>query len=110
MLLLTVAEVDLVIEVLLGSDDYRLWKTLVVARNLDLLTILVGLLHRIGRRREVREFASQLALQLGCNLVCTTSDYIDALVNIACLAVEICELTSNGVVRNVLEKDKVFEG
>ena len=66
------AEVNLTIEELLGSDDCGLGKTLVEARNLNLLTVLEGLLYRVvGGRREVGELAVKLGLKLRSNLVGT---------------------------------------
>ena len=45
----TATIIYLVIEELLGSDDYRFGQTLIVTRNLDLLTVLESLLHSVGR-------------------------------------------------------------
>ena len=83
-------EAHLAIEELLSSDDCWLWKTLVVARDLNLLTVLEGLLYRVVRWcREVSEFAVDLCLKLCCNLVSTACDDVDALVDVACWGVEL---------------------
>jgi len=48
--LFVLLEEKLVVEELLGGDDRGLGKTLVIARNLDLLTVLEGLLHGVRGR------------------------------------------------------------
>ena len=90
------------VEELLGSDDCRFRKTLVETRDFDLLAVFESLLHRVGRRREIGEFAVEFRFQFRCDLVCTTRDDVDALVNVAGLLVEIDEFARYRVVRNVL--------
>ena len=48
--LFVLLEEKLVVEELLGGDDRGLGKTLVIARNLDLLAVLEGLLHGVRGR------------------------------------------------------------
>ena len=90
------------VEVLLGGDDHRLGQPLVVARDLDLLAVLEGLLHRVGGRREVGQLAVELRLELGRDLVGAAGDDVDRLVDVAGLAVQVHELARDGVVGNVL--------
>ena len=93
---------QLVVEELLGGDDHRFGQAFVVTRNLDLLAVLEGLLQRVGRRRELGEFAVEFGLQLGRYLVGAAGDDVDRLVDIARFAIQIHQLARDGVVGDVL--------
>lgn len=83
--LVRLAEEELVVDILLCGDERRFGKALVVARNLNLLTVLVHFLKIVVIGSEFLKFLFEIVFHLLTDLIGTFSDDAYSLVDVTCL-------------------------